>query len=84
MLGPGRFGVSKYGDIHHLDRDITNNALENLMLVTRAELLALNQYNYKEAPDEVKPTLLAMIKLETKLHTRFSKAVGGRRKKAAT
>ncbi len=40
--------------------------LANLMLVTRAELLRLNHYRYIEQPDEIKPSVLALAKLEVK------------------
>jgi hypothetical protein len=49
----------------------------NLMLLTRAELLVLNQHGYKEAPAELKPTILALVKLETKAGFR-SRLVRGR------
>jgi hypothetical protein len=38
--------------------------------ITRAELLALNQHNYKETPDEFKPSVLAVAKLEVKIKKR--------------
>lgn len=38
----------------------------NLMLITRAELLRLNKHGYKNAPAEIKPSILAMAKLEVK------------------
>ena len=71
---PGMCVFFKDGDNGHC-------VIENFMLITRAELLALNQHNYKETPNELKPSVLAMIKLEVKLKTRFSKAAGGRRKR---
>ena len=40
--------------------------LSNLMLVTRAELLGLNKHGYKEYPEELKPSVMALSKLETK------------------
>ena len=48
------------------DGDKLNVTIENLVLVSRAELLRINQYGYKEAPEEVKPSLLVLAKLETK------------------
>ena len=39
---------------------------ENLMLVSRAHLLRLNQYRYREIPDDLKPSVLALAKLEVK------------------
>ena len=38
---------------------------DNLIMVTRAELLVLNSHNYKNQPEEIKPTILALAKLET-------------------
>ncbi|MFA5324103.1 MAG: HNH endonuclease signature motif containing protein [Smithella sp.] len=48
------------------DSDATNCAIENLELVSRAELLRLNKYKYREMPEEIKPALLTMAKLEVK------------------
>lgn len=39
---------------------------ENFILVNRAELLRLNQHQYKEIPDDLKPSVLALAKLEVK------------------
>lgn len=39
---------------------------DNLMLLTRGELLALNTHGYKDAPAELKPSLLALAKVEAK------------------
>jgi len=46
---------------------------ENLALVSRLELLRLNQNGYKEAPDEVKLALFLLAKLETKIIERMRK-----------
>jgi len=48
------------------DGNKLNCNLDNLMLLARAELLFLNQYGYKDAPDELKPSILAMAKLKAK------------------
>ncbi len=48
------------------DGDKTNTALENLMLISRAELLRLNKHGYKDSPDVLKPSVLALAKLEAK------------------
>lgn len=48
------------------DGDKLNVEPENLMLVSRAELLRLNKYGYKDAPAELKPSILALVKLEVK------------------
>ena len=39
---------------------------DNLVLVSRAELLRLNQYGYKDASDALKPSIMALSKLEVK------------------
>lgn len=39
---------------------------ENLALVSRAELLRLNQLGYKDAPEDLKPSLLLLAAVETK------------------
>lgn len=49
-----------------IDGDKTHCKLENLMLISRAELLALNQHGYKDMPDKLKPSVLAMSKLQVK------------------
>ena len=41
--------------------------IKNLMLITRAELLQMNKIGYKNAPDEIKPSILALAKLKTKM-----------------
>lgn len=48
------------------DGDKYNFAPDNLILVNRCELLHLNLHHYKDAPGELKPTILAMAKLEAK------------------
>lgn len=52
---------------------------ENLMLLTRKELLCLNLHNYKDAPAELKPSVLALAKLEAKAGVR-TRPGRGRRK----
>jgi hypothetical protein len=49
------------------DGNEDNFSNENLMLVSRAELLRLNKYHYKDLPAEIKPSLLALAKLEVKV-----------------
>lgn len=44
----------------------TNCEPDNLMLASRAELLRLNKRGYKDAPADLKPTILALSKLEVK------------------
>ena len=48
------------------DGDIRNFNLENLALVSRRELLAMNQHGYREQPAELKPSVMALAKLEAK------------------
>lgn len=48
------------------DGDKTHCKLDNLMLVTRAELLNLNRHRYKEVPAELKPHVLALSTLQVK------------------
>jgi hypothetical protein len=52
--------VFKDGDKYNFDED-------NFTLVTRAELLRLNHNGYKDIPGELKPTAMAMAKLEVKI-----------------
>jgi len=40
---------------------------DNLVLVSRAELLRLNTYGYKDTPPELKPSVLSLAKLDTKI-----------------
>jgi len=48
------------------DGNKRNCALGNLMLLSRAELLRLNRHRYKEAPGQIKPSVLALARLEVK------------------
>lgn len=43
-----------------------NCALDNLMLLSRAELLTANLHGYKDQPEELKPIVLALAKVEAK------------------
>ena len=54
----------------HLDGDLTNNRIENLMLISRKELGKLNKRRFKEAPQEVRPSMIALAKLETAVQER--------------
>ena len=49
-----------------IDGDKTNCEPENLMLISRATLLNLNQLGYKDMPDKLKPSVLALAKLQVK------------------
>jgi hypothetical protein len=55
------------------DGDKTNCNLDNLVLVTKAELLRLNQHGYKYFPEQIKPSVLALAKLETKTFQKIKK-----------
>jgi HNH endonuclease len=57
------------------DGDKLNTEPENLMLLSHAELLRLNQHGYKDVPDELKPSVLALVKLETKTFARIKAVV---------
>lgn len=48
------------------DGDKRNCRIGNLMLISRAELLRLYKHGYKHAPDELKPTVLTLAKMEVK------------------
>lgn len=48
------------------DGDKLNINPHNLMIVSRAELLRLNKHGYKNAPADLKPSILALAKLEVK------------------
>jgi hypothetical protein len=50
--------------VSFIDGDKLNCAPENLMLVTRSLLLVLNQHKYSEQPAELKPSILALAKVE--------------------
>lgn len=63
------------------DGDKLNCTLSNLLLVSRTELLILNMHRYREAPEEVKPSILALAKLEAKAGIRTRHSSTGRRKK---
>ena len=63
------------------DGNKRNFELCNLLLVNRAELLVLNLHNYSEVPDELKPSVLALAKMEAKAGIRTRPARG--RKKTA-
>jgi len=49
-----------------ISSDKTRCELENLMLVSRAELLNLNRHGYKDMPPDLKPSVLALSTLEVK------------------
>lgn len=47
-----------------IDSDRLNIHIDNLMLVSRAELAFMNRNKYRESPPELKPSIFAMSKLE--------------------
>lgn len=48
------------------DGDRLNCDVDNLILISRSELLRLNKNGYNKAPDRLKPSILALSKLEAK------------------
>ena len=62
-----------------VDGDIANFDPDNLLLVTRAELLALNHHDYKNQPAEIKPSILALARLEAKAGIRTRPTIGRRK-----
>lgn len=54
----------------HLDGDFTNNALENLYPVRRADLLKLNRKGFSAAPQEVRISMVAAARLDTEARRR--------------
>lgn len=61
------------------DGDIRNFEPDNLVLVTRTELLAMNLHGYKDQPAELKPSILALAKVEAKAGIRTRPARGRNR-----
>ena len=59
------------------DGDKRNIDPENLMLISRAELLILNQYGYKDTPAELKSNILALVKMEVKIFDKIKKSHAG-------
>jgi len=49
-----------------IDSDKTRCGFDNLMLISRAELLCLNRHGYKDMPVDLKPSVLALSKLQVK------------------
>lgn len=59
-----------------LDGDRLNFEPENLKLITRRELLQLNCNKYTQAPPELKPTILALSKVEVAIFAAQSQVKG--------
>jgi len=51
------------------DGDVLNCSPNNLILLSQAENLYLNQHGYRDLPEELRPSMLALAKMEVK---RFS------------
>jgi len=60
--------IPKGSAVIFLDSNINNFEIENLLLITRAELLQMNRNNYKLMPKELKPSVLALSKLESQIY----------------
>jgi hypothetical protein len=52
------------------DNDKTNTDPDNLVLIDRAEHLHLNRLGYSDMPDELRPSLLAVARLDVKTYAR--------------
>jgi len=62
--------VPKGKVVAFIDGDNRNCDIKNLMLISRAELLRLNKHEYKDTPSKLKPSVLALTKLEVKTFAR--------------
>ncbi|QTR47511.1 HNH endonuclease [Thiothrix litoralis] len=60
--------IPKSHTLKFLDGNKANPTLSNLTLVSRAELAQLNRNHYNTMPNDLKPTILLISKLETKYH----------------
>lgn len=67
-----------------IDSNKLHCELGNLMLVTRGELLLLNLHKYKDQPPEIRPSILALAKLEAKAGIRTTGRVPGAGRKKGT
>lgn len=67
----GHVVIFKDGNSRNFDQD-------NLVLVTRSELLAMNLHGYKTAPEELKPSIMALAKVEAKAGIRTKPGRGRR------
>ncbi len=54
----------------HLDCDFTNNAIENLVLVSRADLGKLNKRKFRDTPLELRQSLVLVAKIGTAINHR--------------
>ncbi len=60
--------IPKGSVVIFLDSDVNNFNLNNMALATRAELLQMNRNKYKTMPGELKPAVLALSRLESKIY----------------
>jgi hypothetical protein len=58
------------------DGDSRNFEKDNLILVSRAELLSMNLHGYRQVPEELKGAVLALAKIEAKAGFRLCPARG--------
>jgi hypothetical protein len=75
--------VSKEHALVFKDGNPLNCVIENLIMVTRSELLCLNLHGYNGTKSELKPSVLALAKLEAKAGIR-TRPGRGRRKMTET
>ncbi|MDY0037969.1 MAG: HNH endonuclease signature motif containing protein [Zoogloea oleivorans] len=61
------------------DGDRMNCEIDNLLLVSRSELLSMNLHGYREMPEEVKPSVLALAKIEAKAGFRIMRRANNAR-----
>lgn len=54
----------------HIDGDFTNNNLDNLFPIRRADLLQLNRKGFSTAPQEVRMSMIAAARLNTETKRR--------------
>jgi len=67
VIWEGAHGPTPEGHvIRFLDGDKLNCVLENLGLFTRAESLQMTRLGFSDVPDDFKPTIIAMAKLDSK------------------
>ncbi len=64
-----------------IDGEKLHCELKNLMLISRTELLILNQNKYGDAPAELKPSILALARLKAKTFSKGRSPFSGKRKK---
>ena len=62
------------------DGDNRNFEPDNLIKVSRKELLVMNSHGYKNTPNELKPSVMALAKLEAKSGFRTCPGRGRKRK----